>query len=165
MNSVTLTASELTTAAMIGVRRQVQNLVRGRQDAHGRGPEDGWTPHIEGACGEMAVAKWMGLYWSGNMGELAADDVGGLQVRTASAVDSRLIVHPSDPDDRVFVLVTGRAPNFVLQGWLMGRDAKDPAFWVDPGTGRPAFFVPLVRLMAIERLKHMPSRAAAEPGF
>jgi hypothetical protein len=140
--TVSLTAAELHQAAMIAVQRQIENLFAGRRDAHGASRDVGWSLHIEGAAGEMAFAKWAGLYWSGNIGNLSADDVGATQVRTRSRHDYDLILHPSDPDNRVFVLVTGTAPEFRLVGWIWGGEGKRPEFWSDPARGRPAFFVP-----------------------
>src|SRR5688572_3645476 len=130
------------TAAQVGVMREVQNRRAGRVHAHGCGPDNGWSQHIEGAAGELAVAKALGLFWSGAVGNLAADDVGPLQVRTTRVEAGCLIVHPSDPADRAFVLVTGQAPDFMLRGWIMGRHAKRHKWWADPAGGRPAFFVP-----------------------
>ena len=158
--AVRLTNSEMLTAAIIGVRRQVQNLAAGRADAHGASPEDGWTPHVEGSAGEMAVAKAFGMYWTGNMGELGADDVGQLQVRTRSRHSYDLILHRRDPDDRVFILVTGRMPEYLIQGWIMARDGKRDEFWADPAKGRPAYFVPKSALRNVDELRALLAVAA-----
>lgn len=150
---VRLTWSELMQAAQVGVMRQVQNLREGRVDRYGASDLNGWTPHIEGAIGEMAVAKWMGLYWSGALGDLDADDVGQLQVRASAGQSARLILHPSDPDDRAFVLVTGRGPAVQINGWIVAEDGKQQQWWTDPAGGRPAFFVPQAALRCITELR------------
>ena len=150
---IRLSWSEVITAAMVGVFRQVTNLRDGRADAYGASDDRGWQLHIEGCCGEMAFAKLSGLYWSGSLGNLGADDVHLYQVRTTSRDDGRLIVHPGDPDDRVFVLVTGRAPTFRVRGWVRGIDAKNREWWHDPSNGRPAFFVPQSALRSIETIE------------
>jgi hypothetical protein len=153
MVDVTLTWSELTTAAFIAIRRQIQNLANGRPDRFGAPVEDGWTLHIEGAAGEMAVAKAAGRYWCGSLNDLKADDVGLLQVRTRSRHSYELILHPGDPDDRAFVLVTGRAPAFRIHGWIMGVDGKREEWWADPsGKNRPAYFVPTDSLRDLDEL-------------
>lgn len=108
---VKLTTGEMHIAATVGYLRQIENLMKCRRDAHGAEPDKGWSIHIEGAAGEMAFAKWAGKYWSGNLGDLKADDVGRFQVRTRAKHDWRLILHPSDPDDRIFIAVTGLAPS------------------------------------------------------
>ena len=148
---VRLSPAEMMHAAMVGIMRQITNLRDGRQDAHGFNGT-GWSEHIEGAAGEMAVAKALGHYWSGNHGRLRADDVGRLQVRTRSRSDYDLIVHDTDSDDRAFVLVRGKAPEFEVVGWIWGRDAKNPSHWADPAGGRPAYFVPAAELRPLEEL-------------
>ena len=140
--AVNLTETEIEIAAIVAAKRQASNLFKRRPDAHGARCEQGWSLHIEGACGEMAVAKWCGKYWNGAIGEMKADDVGKLQVRTRSNHTFDLIVHRDDPDKRAFVLVTGLAPNFILRGWIWGHEAKRDEWWKDPAGGRPAFFVP-----------------------
>lgn len=150
--SVTLTWHEVRMAAEIGLIRQIQNLSNGRKDRFGCSPDEGWGPHIEGACGEMAVAKAFGIFWSGALGNLKADDVGKLQVRTRSKSHYELILHPDDYDDRPFVHVTGLAPEFVIVGWIIGRDGKRTEFWGDPAGGRPAFFVPVKVLRPLTEL-------------
>ena len=148
-----LTSDELELAAMIACKRQIQNLFLGRCDAYGAKREGGWSLHIEGAAGEMAVAKWSRSWWAGNLGDLCADDVGKVQVRTRSRHDYELPIHPSDPDDRAFILVTGLAPRFVLRGWIWGREGKRQEWWRDPAGGRPAFFVPHTAMRLLRERK------------
>ena len=148
--NVVLTPQELMIAATVGVMRQITNLRDCRRDAHGAEAKYGWQYHIEGACGECAVAKACGAYWNGNLGNLKADDVGRLQVRAGSGEDYRLIIHDTDPDERKFVLVVGLAPRYRLCGWLYGREGKRPEFWTDPVGQRPAYFIPQSLLHPID---------------
>jgi hypothetical protein len=129
-------------AAVIGIKRQVENLQRSRPDAHGCQRDLGWQVHIDGACGEAAVAKYTRTRWNGNLGRLKAKDVGALQVRTSSRQSGRLILHPDDPDDDAYVLVLGSAPRYRLAGWIFGHEGKQQEWWEDPTGYRPAFFVP-----------------------
>jgi hypothetical protein len=147
---IRLSEAEMLTAAIVGARRQAENLAKGRLDAHGARKANGWQLHIEGACGEMAFAKYADRYWTGNLGDLDADDVGRWQVRTRSEHSFDLILHRTDPDDRAFVLVTGTAPVYVIRGWIMGRDGKREEYWSDPARNRPAFFVPQAALHPME---------------
>lgn len=157
-NVIVLSPVEMEIAAHVGARRQLENLIKHRQDAHGAPRDGGWSLHIEGAAGEMAVAKWANRHWNGNLGDLDADDVGRLQVRTRSRHDYELILHPSDPDDRAFILVTGLAPCFVLRGWIWARDGKRQEWWRDPAGGRPAFFVPQSVLRPMVKEETCPSK-------
>ncbi len=153
MVEVTLAPNEFYYASTIGVMRQIKNLQNRRRDRYGAQKEDGWRMHIEGACGECAFAKWMGMFWSGSLENLRAADVGAYEVRTRSRPYYDLIVHPNEADDARFVLVLGTAPHFKLAGYMYGRDAKDQRYWSDPAGGRPAFFVPQKELQPIEELK------------
>jgi len=129
--------------AEMGITRQIRNLMKGRPNAYGCAPDVGWQVHIEGCCGELAVAKYLDRYWNGNFEDLKADDVGQYQVRTRSNHGWDLILHDRDLDDRIFILITGMAPQYVIRGWIRAGDGKKKEFWSDPsGKNRPAYFVP-----------------------
>ena len=153
---VTLTPAELMQAALVGVMREVQNRKAGRSHAWGGDAAEGWSYHVDGACGECAVAKLLGRFWSGAVGDLTADDVGPLQVRATSHSEGRLILHPRDPDNRAFVLVTGRAPDLTVRGWIPAKEAKRREWWADPTGKRPAFFVPIGALADMALLMPAP---------
>lgn len=163
---VELTTAEMILAGSVGVIRQSTNLSDGREDAHGAARDNGWQLHIDGALGELAVAKFLNLFWSGQLGNLRADDVGSLQVRTTTHDAGRLLIHKTDPDDKVFVLVVGYAPSLRLAGWILGRDAKQEKWWDDPMAlkgrePRPCFCVPQLRLNPMAQLVHRPPLPAA----
>lgn len=146
---------ELHQAAQIGVFRQTENIFDGRVHAHGlSGP--GWGEHILGAIGEAVVAKALGIYWNGNMGNLRAGDVNApirLEVRTSAKPGNRLICYEKDADLAAFILVTGSGNEYEIKGWQWGRVCKDPKYWTDPGTGRPNYFVPQAELRPFGELK------------
>ena len=150
--AIILTWPEAVQAAQVGCMRQIQNLKNGLYDRYGAEAYDGWTFHVEGACGEIVVAKFFDRYWSGSIGDLKAADVGPLQVRTTKP-GGDLRLHKRDEDDKAFILVTGRCPNYEIVGWLQASDGKHEQYWKDPtGKGRPAYFVPQNRLNQIETL-------------
>jgi len=154
MNGVViLTPPEMTLALMVGGLRQVTNLRDGRRDAHGARRDRGWQLHVEGAAGELAVAKALNLYWSGRLGCLRASDVGALQVRTTPCNGYRLVIHPEDPDDARFIFVVGMVPCFRLAGWLYASEGKRREWWDDPVGGRPAYFIPETALHAMDTLR------------
>ena len=138
---VYLTPSELYQAANVGCMRQCTNLRDGRKHRHGADASVGWSLSIEGACGEAAVAKALGIYWSGSLGDFKAKDVGKHQVRTTHHPDGCLILHKTDLNEDIFLLVTGLAPEYELRGWTQGFEGKHLKHW-RTDTGRPAFFVP-----------------------
>lgn len=149
-NVVMLSTTEICTASFCGVMRQAQNIRANRKPYYGAGTLNDWQLHIEGCLGEFALAKFLGINWSG-VGKLRAPDVGEMDVRTRSRDDYELILHPEDPGDRIFWLLTGVNGTYCVRGWCHGRDGKLDRFWKDPAGGRPAFFVPHKALYSPEQ--------------
>lgn len=160
--NVTLSLDEINAGARVGIARQIQNIERGRAQKAQHDPSKDWIDHIEGALGELAVAKWLDRFWSGRLGKMKAADVGPYDVRTAIRKDRparyRLIIRETDPEDRPFVLVIGRNGSYEIVGWIYAGNGKKPDYWQDPtGERDPAFFVPRsalwdpARLFALDR--------------
>ena len=139
--NIKLTLAEIQIAAQVGIQRQLQNLKNGACPAYGAGNRNDWQLHVEGAMGEMALAKHLGVYWDGK-GKMRAPDVGECDVRTRSKHSYELIVHDRDNDDRYIYLLTGTNGDYRLHGGIYARDAKQKRYWKDPAGGRPAYFVP-----------------------
>jgi len=141
-------------AAMVGVRRHIQALFRGLPDRYGADPENGWTIHIEGACGEAAAAKALGIPYVGTVGTFKnGTDVGGFQVRTRRLKWHELNIRKGDRSSDNFILVTGKAPHFNVVGWIRGRHAKRER-WLHAHGGRtPAYFVPHSHLRPVRRMR------------
>lgn len=147
MTAIRLTWAELMQAAICGVMRHITSLRDKRPDRHGADLSgDGWSLHIEGAAGEIAFARARGCYWSSSVNTFSLPDVGDVQVRTRSRHDYELIVRDCDKDGDVFALVTGRAPEFVVRGWIRGGDAKRKEWRREHGGREAAFFVPQAEL-------------------
>jgi hypothetical protein len=145
VTKIVLGPAAMLVAAGVASLRQAQNLAFGRRDKHGAptDPAEAYRIHLLGAAGEVAVAERLGIFYDGALGRMQAADVGHVQVRTTKHSHGCLILHPEDPDDDVYVLVTGDPPSLRLVGRIRGRDGKRPEFWRDPTSkGRPAFFVP-----------------------
>lgn len=141
--NVTLTPAEVQHAIAVGVGRQLEARRLNLPDKHGF-TGDGWGEHIEGAAGELAVAKLLGWKWDATVNTFKAggDLRDKVQVRTRSEHWMELIVRPDDRDEDFFVLVTGRIPHFRVRGWYPGGAAKRQE-WSQGHGGRPsAFFVP-----------------------
>lgn len=144
---------EVFLAAEVGIQRQIAALRAHRPDRFGYDGL-GWTEHIEGATGEMVVAKALDIYWSGSVDTFrgASDIAGRIEVKTRSRDEYELLVRPDDPDDSAFVLVVGRAPRYRIVGWLYGREAKRPEWLAGHGGRPPAYFVPQAELHPFETL-------------
>ncbi len=152
MIEVTLEWYEWAMAATVGLMRHAEALRCGRRNAHGLSDEDGSALHIAGACGELAFAKWRGVFWPGGINTFKNTDVGKVQVRTRSKEDYDLIVRDGDADDEAFVLVVGTGVSYGIVGWLWGREAKRPEWSKCYGRRRPAYFVPQAALHPMEEL-------------
>ena len=136
---VNLTWLESAQAARVGVVRRITSKAEGMMDRAGRGGD--WTADVEGAAGEMAFAKAMGIYWEPTNKTFSVPDVGVYEIKT-NRFGRDLPVELGTPDDRIVVLVSGSIPNFEVVGWIRGRDAKTvppttrkyrPAHWVLEG--------------------------------
>jgi hypothetical protein len=139
-----LTWPECEMAAIGGIHRRILALVDKRPAFYGFQEEDTWGSDIESAGSELAVAKFLDLYWTAwarRPGEIVADVGKRVQVRRRSTHGWNLITHKHDRDDHFFVLVYGAIPQFELAGWLPGSRTKE--HWGDPfHTNRPAFWTP-----------------------
>lgn len=156
MSEITLSFAEMLIAGNAGVLRQV-NALRQRlhdPDAHHRDPLEA---HVSGAIAEWAVSKALGVPWDPTVGIRWAGavdgDVGRIEVRSTSLGNGCLIAHDYSFDERIYLLVLShRAPTFVLRGWLPGSDCKRQEWWRDRAP-RPAYFVPQHALRPVEALE------------
>lgn len=143
MIEITLTPSEILLGATAGMMRRIFAIKNSIQNANGYDGENSWQIDIEGALGEMAVAKHMNRYWAGKGRMRDFDVANSCDVRTGAKHTHRLILHPNDDDDRVFWLATGSNGKYRIHGWIKAIDGKKPEYWGEKGQpGRPAFFVP-----------------------
>lgn len=146
---VHLESYELVFAALVGVRRRVLAIQRRSLSTNGS-PNDSklWDVDIEGACGEMAAAKGLGLYWGGTIDTFHREaDVCHCHIRFSRHEAASLIIRDTDPDG-LYVLVTGTAPDYLIVGWLDSREARRHPEWKrGPNDRPPAYFVPQDALM------------------
>ena len=141
--TVQLKIDEIILGVVIGVMRHIRNEKCGYQHKYGMTDDKSWQGHIQGALGELVFAKYLGVYWTGNLGDLRSPDVAEFEVRSTASHENRLIVHKPDADDRRFYLVTGKMVTWKIHGWILGRDGKQDRWWEDPqNKNRWAYFVP-----------------------
>lgn len=155
---ITLSKMEFFQAAQTGMMRQYTNVLQGRRDKHtyGKKKDNGWSIHIQGACGEAAVARFLNVFWLGEVGsnlDKFKFDVGNLQVRTRLEHLHDLIIYPDDDPEHVFILVTGEAPAFKIWGWCLGKFGQDERFLKAVTQDRPpGYFVPKRWLLPMGRI-------------
>ncbi len=138
---VDLEPFELTRAASLGVQRQVHRLFTSKRDKNPCPTGEGFQCHIVGACGELAVAKALGTYWPGAIGDFTIPEVGPVQVRTTDCPGGSLLLRPEDPDDQPFMLVVGQNATYRIVGWIYGREGKIERFWRTEDVQSPAYFI------------------------
>jgi len=140
-NIVQLTSCEMVMAATAGIMRQVENVKAKRRPYYLAGNQRDWQIHVEGCLGEFALAKFLGIHWTGK-GALRAPDVGTVDVRTAGKNHYKLILHPDDDDDRPFWLLCGVNGRYSVKGWLRAGDGKKKEYWKDPADRGASWYVP-----------------------
>jgi hypothetical protein len=91
--------------------------------------------------------------WRGP-GTLRAGDVGNLQVRATEHERGCLILYDRDDANAVFVLVTGRFPEYIVRGWCYAHEGQQPRY-VKHDARFPTYFVPQSALRPIEQLQRM----------
>lgn len=146
---VTLDADELAVASLIGCRRNIACIRAKSDDVNFPDRENiRWQTHIDGACAELAVCKALGIYWIALSGPTAEGDVGrNIQVRSTRYADGHLIIRSRDSDNARYVLVTCRAPAYVVAGWMTGTEAKTDMFLrTNDRDPRPFWEVPQIAL-------------------
>lgn len=149
---ITLTRPELLLGAQIGSLRHIAAVKDGRRDQHGF-TGDGWGIHIEGALGEIALCKALGIYWPATVNSFGkADALRDVQIRTRSRNDYDLIVRDGDKPHERFVLVTGLHGNYMIRGWILGAEAMQPQYRATHGDREEAYFVPAIALSSIKTM-------------
>ena len=145
---VTLEWYEIEQAGYVALQRTLYALKNNVKEKYGAAKSDlgGINRHFVGCLGEKSLAKHTDRFWSGTVGRIDLPDVHIWQVRACTRINKRMMLHPDDKDDDIFVLVhviAAALPRVRLSGWLHARDGKRDEFWSDPsGQDRPAFFVP-----------------------
>ena len=157
---VPVTKWEVFFAACVGKARQDEAKRLGLRQTAGNVDdyERNVRNHVDGALGELAVAKALGIYWPMFVNTFKSEpDLGrNLEVRWRPAKDYDLKVVPGDVKDRPFILVVGQEPELRVVGWILGLDAqRDEWFHNIYDRRRPkAWWVPQEALLDMGELPH-----------
>lgn len=160
MITVTLTPSEAAFGAEIGVQRRRYAMEKGVRGKYGA-PEEGndlWLNDVVAAQAEMAVAKYLNLWWDVTIGRFDLADVGGyFEVRCIKDPSHRMVLHEADKDESPYILVLAESPKFHILGWCYGREGKRRENWRAYDNGRrTGFYVKQCQLTRpIWELRHV----------
>lgn len=126
MHVINLTPSELYIAAQAGAIRRITSLKEGHNHFKHQPEDKGhpWDWDIEGAAAEMALAKFLGLYWGADNRSFKLPDVHNIQVRSTTRPDGCMIVRKNDDPRYRYVLIVGREGEYRLAGWRSGKWCK-----------------------------------------
>ena len=161
MTTVQLVPYEYAMAYDVCGRRRISAMKDGRQDVAGM---DSTTPEayradIEGVAAEIAVAKFLGLYWDGSVDTFhdKPDLSDFVEVKWSSKTNG-LLIRPSSKEksEHVFVLVTGQKGTYEIHGWRTRAWVEEN---IQPGGGDPSrpapYICPIEQLESVESLKQM----------
>ena len=163
-HSVKLSEREMLLAASSGVQREVECL-RGlnggesvvseyEKNNNQIGPGGLWNNHIEGAMGEFAVAKFLGLY-PGAITDAKATDVGEhYEVRTRPLRYQELFIKKDEKEDKYYILVQGSYGRYTICGWISAYEVFTHRDWYHNNEGKTShrYWVPNEFLYSIETL-------------
>lgn len=157
---VTLRPEEFSLAIEVAKQRQVESLKLGLKDkklGKPTGWRDGLGLHLYGATSELAVAKLLDRYWQAGVNQFSGmtpDVSSNIEVRFSTLENPKLIVRNGDPEDRIYVLVTGAPPDMTVHGWIEGKAAKEmKQYYTDYNSvGKPAYFIPRHELKEMDLL-------------
>jgi len=145
---VTLSLAEMLSASNVGVIRRYESWKNKNKSKHGLSIEDsGCGIQVEGALGELAVAKAINRYWDMSVNTFKQADIGNnIQVRTRLRHSYDLIIRDDDNPNHVFVLVTGIGPEYIIRGWCYGHEGMKKEYLANHGGYYEAYFVPQDKL-------------------
>lgn len=155
MNRIELSQFNIFMAGMVGVSRQMKCI---QQPVGYKGIDNrkrGWQDNCDGALGEQAFAKWLGVFWDGTPNTFrTVPDVDSFEVRTNSKSWGDLFLRERDKDEAIYVLVLSHeCPVFEIKGWIRGCDGKRPEWLRRLDPDRPeAWVVPQTALRPMEEL-------------
>lgn len=147
---ITLDANEVLVAGYVGMRRNAEASFMRRKP---RFPEtvvgELWGYHVESAHAELAVAKALGIYWGFGVNTFHTPDIAGTEIEVRWSSRKDLKIRPDD--NGIVVSVSGRCPDYTINGWIRAEDGKadEYLFRRDPH----CYFVPHDKLSPVSELR------------
>ncbi len=132
---ITLTTSDVRAASRMGALRFRESRRQGLLQRAGAAPN--MDQDIDGTLAEIAFARYIGVPANVMVNTFHLPDIAGVQVRSTSRADGRLIVRECDSDTDWYALVVGAGREWRVCGVIRGIEAKRDQFWYDGRNGRP----------------------------
>ena len=149
-NVVVLFPYECRMAALVGIDRTTRSREKGRVRSFE--PINGyWDNDVEGACVELAHAKFRNRYWGGHVNLFGTPDVDGVHVRRAKNENGALAITDKErinketkqPANKVFALWTGECGVYTYRGAMTTCELSEHPEWLgDSRSGDVTYFVP-----------------------
>lgn len=152
IKTVELNANELLVGTYVGSRRNAEAKYNKRKV---RFPEkkygELWGSHIESALAELAVCKYLGVYWGFGVNTFHVTDIVNkpFEVRFSNRTDVK--IRPDDDDDMYIISVSGDCPTYHINGAIKSVDGKKDE-WLYMQEPK-CYFVPHHQLFDIDFLK------------
>ena len=154
---VTLEKYEFEIAKFVGQARNNSAMAKGSKDHFTlRKGEESEDLHIIGACGEVAVAKYLNIFWDGSVNtyKTSPDLKPSLEVKTTRNPEGDLYIKNHESLEQRFILVArGVKDKFAvwdIVGWFNGVDA--PPYITENIDGKSCYKVPKEKLHDIKEL-------------
>jgi hypothetical protein len=118
----------------------------------------GWSPSIDGAIAETAVARALGIWWDGGTRDKYDEpDIGNwIQVRSSRHDDGCLTVYAYNPKPHAYVFVSlarlMSEKTVRIAGWLYGHEAMKAEWWEEKRKGGAAYWAPQSALRPFDEL-------------
>jgi hypothetical protein len=142
---VDLNLAEMLHGANLGTIRHYESVIAGRKPNRNfdKSNHDQLCANVQGAIGEIVVAKARNLYFMPTVNTFKGADIGvNVQVRLRTKHEWQMIVRDDDDPEHIFVHVTGTGPTYCIRGWAYAKDVMKPEYRQNYGNGVESWFVP-----------------------
>ena len=142
---VDLNLAEMLHGVNTGTIRHYESVKAGRKPNHNfkESNVDPLCAHIQGAIGELVVAKARNLYFMPTINTFKGADIGAnVQVRLRTKHEWQMIIRDDDDPEHIFVHVTGTGPTYCIRGWAYAKDVMKPEYRQNYGNRVESWFVP-----------------------
>jgi hypothetical protein len=100
--------------------------------------------HVLNVRAQIAACQHFGQPFHFVLNSFNEEKVDGLRIRATKYYTGHVLIHPDDPDEDVFALITSKGPGEPLyyHGSIKARDAKRPEWWNPDAPNGACYYVP-----------------------